>query len=59
MEHYTMKSGDLCGCLDILAHKLKIEVEKVYVVSTLSKFKEQPLGKDSVQAVEGVVRQSA
>ena len=54
-----MKSGDLCGCLDILAHKLKIEVEKVYVVSTLSKFKEQPLGKDSVQAVEGVVRQSA
>jgi len=59
LEHYFIKNADLSACLDLLAHKLKIEVEKVYIVVTLSKFREQTLGKDGIQAVEGVVRQAA
>ena len=59
MEHYFIKNAGLSACLDLLAHKLKIEVEKVYIVVTLSKFREQTLGKDGIQAVEGVVRQAA
>ena len=59
LECYAMKNEDLCACLDLLAHKLKIEVEKVYIAVTLAKFREQSLGKEGVQAVEGVARQAA
>ena len=45
--------------MDTLAHKLKIEVEKVYIVTSLAKFREQILSRDAGHAIEGVVKQCA
>jgi hypothetical protein len=60
LAKYRLSASDLVFILDSLAHKLKIEVEKIYIVNTLTYFsKEQPLGKEVVAALENVVRQCA
>ena len=60
LKKYRLNSADLILAMDSLAQKLKIEVEKIYIVDTLACFgKEQVLNKDVIRSVEGAIRQTA
>ena len=57
-QHYKLGSNDLSFFLDSLAHKLKIEVEKIYIIETLKCFgKQQSVNSDVHRSLENVIRQ--
>jgi hypothetical protein len=57
-RHYQLSNADLAFFFDCLSQKLKIEVEKLYLIETLNALKSTvPLAADSGKALEGVIRQ--
>lgn len=59
-QYYDLSNQDISYFLNSLTQKLKIEVEKLYLIETLNKLqKNRQLTLETCQALEGVIRQVA